>query len=473
MEEKLNELSKILIDNFAKMDNDLLKYKSKLTMTDIFIYLIRLSSDEKASANSVTSDLLAENLCNAKVDAFKKKRLLLENPYLQKLFDDLLLFYYLNFNRSIFDNKLFDDYIFIASDCTSTQISKNLKDEGYSTSKGEKYCDVLFSGCYDVQNDLIYDLEPTKMSSDIKALETHYNQIDTKLKNIISLIKKKPVLILDRAYYASWVLHDIKSLDADVIFRLKSDDACVLKLLKSRRKDDTFDVLLNDKVVKLRVITYTIRKQKYFIGTTLLNKKIFTILTLRNLYGKRWSIEESFKVCKNELSLRFFHSKSENLIKQETIIHKIIILLTRIIEETFIKYSNFEMNNKQTNFIINVRSLIKHILPLLIYPSKFDFYEINRLISNMFIKCFLKEKRYGRKFKRKAIKPRTSFNYMFGENKDKTNKEKKRGKNNKKKRKNAKPTRTASQIKYAEKKSQEIKDNQYREKLLERQNRVT
>lgn len=87
----------------------------------------------------------------------------------------------------------------------------------------------------------------------------------------------------------------------------------------------------------------------------------------------RWNIESHFDTIKYNLSFKDFHSKSEDQIKQEIYTHEFITVLTRLLEDSYIKYNRLteQMQIKKTNFKININNVCDKVIYLLLYSPDF------------------------------------------------------------------------------------------------------
>jgi hypothetical protein len=146
----------------------------------------------------------------------------------------------------------------------------------------------------------------------------------------------------------------------------------------------------------------------------------FTIDLLKELYKHRWKIEVYFKtikyahIAKQLVSFQNFHSKSEELVKQEIQTHKCITQLTKILEKIYIynnKHVENKMQNNNTNFKNNLDKTIKNILKILLYKKNLK--EIRRILILLF--TYLVEIRENRSYKRKTIVPPSKW-YHYGDN---------------------------------------------------------
>ena len=121
--------------------------------------------------------------------------------------------------------------------------------------------------------------------------------------------------------------------------------------------------------VHYKVVRYKVNENEkyYYLLTTLINE---SIENLKDLYYKRWSIEEHYKELKYTTSINKLECQTlENLLKSVYIHNFIYILyyyfLNCIKEDNLINLNNCDINNKIT---LNV--FIDKILFLIIYKER-------------------------------------------------------------------------------------------------------
>lgn len=64
---------------------------------------------------------------------------------------------------------------------------------------------------------------------------------------------------------------------------------------------------------KIRIVKYRIKYETYYLATNLSNES-YLVKKIKNLYHKRWDIEEFFKLTKSKLKLNKFTVTNENSI---------------------------------------------------------------------------------------------------------------------------------------------------------------
>jgi len=134
-----------------------------------------------------------------------------------------------------------------------------------------------------------------------------------------------------------------------------------------RKKGMNIDVI----PVKIRLVKYSISNETYIIATTLFDQDKYKTSLFKELYHRRWDIEELYKISKVILDLENFHSKTERGVKQEIYAHFVLINIARLFE--------FESNKSHPitkeykfNFKNSLETIKTYIEELLFCPIK-DF----------------------------------------------------------------------------------------------------
>ncbi len=81
--------------------------------------------------------------------------------------------------------------------------------------------------------------------------------------------------------------------------------------------------------VPLRLVKYTCGGTEHVLGTTLLDRRRYSVTPLADLSHARWGIEEMFKVGEQFLEVDEFHGRTERLAQQELWAHFNLIAMTR------------------------------------------------------------------------------------------------------------------------------------------------
>lgn len=403
MDNKIFDLQKLLENNLNIANDILFKRKCKISFKDVFYYLIKLVGNSKSSSVTVTSDMILDKFTTATPNAYIKKRKNIPSIFFSMLSNDLLDFHY-----NITNNLLFNKYRVLCTDGTHSPLSKNLINDNYDLTKNNTYVDSFINGIYDIYNNTVVHLQLSSLKCERKIYNLQFNYL-----------QKDDIIIHDRGYFSYKLLYDLYSLDVNPIFRMKIDRKMnIIKNILSSNNDDNIYIINNKytkyKNIKFRLIKYKINNKIYILGTTLIDP-IFTIDILKNLYQSRWDIEVYFKTIKYDLSFKNFHSKSEELIKQEIYVHMCITQLTRILEDIYISH-NKQIQNKmktyKTNMNNNLDKIIGRISKLILYKNKYKK-KIIEILKVMFL--YLVKIRPNRIFARRAIKPYNKWYYKNSE----------------------------------------------------------
>jgi hypothetical protein len=279
--------------------------------------------------------------------------------------------------------------------------------ENYKLTKNKTFVNALISGLYDISNNTIVDLHLSNTNSERKQYLGQFKYLN-----------KNDIVIHDRGYYSAKLLYELYIKEVYPIFRMKINDSNVEDLLKSDENDKIY-IINNENTnfidIKLRLIKYIVNNKKYILGTTLLDTE-FTIEKLAKLYHDRWKIETYFRTIKYDISFKNFHSKKENLIKQEIYMNMFITQLARIMEEIFIganKDIKQKLKKYKTNFKNNIENTSSKILFYLLYKKNKNK-TIICIITNIFE--YLIKIRPNRTYARISITPFSKW-YKFGNSK--------------------------------------------------------
>lgn len=399
MDNSLSDLQNTL-NNSLKFVNDIVfRRVKKISFTILFFYLSQLVSDPKKSSTIVSSDMEIKKICSASNKAYIKRRNLVPAVCFQLIFDDLLGYYY-KFHNIL----LYNAYRILAIDGTHSPVSKDLSIDDYKTTKRNTYVDLLISGIYDVYNKTIIDLSFTQTKNE---REIYLSQLN--------YLQDNDIVIHDRGYYSKKLLYLIHKKGAFPIFRMKKGNGkndIVNRFIANGKDDSTYKIKYkkSNEIINLRLIKYTIENTEVILGTTLTNEVLFNIDVLKKLYGDRWNIEVYFKTIKYDMSFKDFHSKSDELIRQEIEAHKCMTLLTRIMEEIYI-HNNINIKNKMhthhTNFKNNIDKTINEIIKELLFGGTYAVDNIINCLRVLF-KTLLKI-RLGRKYARIRITPPSNW----------------------------------------------------------------
>jgi hypothetical protein len=125
--------------------------------------------------------------------------------------------------------------------------------------------------------------------------------------------------IFDRGYFGREFLYKVYQTGSQFCFRVQLN-ACseVITFIKSGVSDLITTISYQNQQIPVRISRVILKngEQEYLV-TSLRNQKRFSLKSLKELYHKRWGVEEQYKDIKHALAIENFAGKKVNSIKQE------------------------------------------------------------------------------------------------------------------------------------------------------------
>jgi hypothetical protein len=114
----------------------------------------------------------------------------------------------------------------------------------------------------------------------------------------------------------------------------------------------------NNNNLKLRIIKYEVKNSKFILLTNLVNDNEFDLISIQNIYRKRWNVEEYFKTIKHNTNFKY--NNEEKLINiQKTMYCYLIISKLGYLIYNYFQSKNDEINDKINKSIIKRKTNIK------------------------------------------------------------------------------------------------------------------
>jgi len=288
-------------------------------------------------------------------------------------------------NKHFFNNKIQQAY---AVDGTQINLSKNLTKDGFNTTKNGDIVNGLVLGVYNVVHNYPISLELVTNKDERMAF--------------LDFIKNKnnyngSIFIFDRGFVDSKLFKVLNNKNINYVCRLRENS-----LLLPKKSND--HIVHDQNGDRIRVIKYTINNNNYYLATNLYDSMEFSIDKLKDLYHKRWSIEEYFKYIKKNTKFDDMNERSKvsimKTIYAQLIVSRIVHLLSII----------KGVHPTCTNMIVNKTELTKGVynkfLFHFIYRKKFSRGMIRKFLT-IYASYILSQK--GRQFERISIKPFTKW----------------------------------------------------------------
>lgn len=332
-------------------------------------------------------------------------------------------------------NKL-NEYIVIAIDGSKTILPrvKELEEKyglANANNSQQKCVQCLISGCYDVLNNIMLNIEIEPYASDEREVSK---------KNIMQLKKvfpnKKFLIIFDRGYPSIDMIYFLEKNNLKYLIRLQSstyenekrnmksnDEMVEIKLsgdrLTGKMSDETREELKKLKKLKTRFVKCELSTNQAEWLTTNLEQEMYSDDMLKDLYFKRWEIEKAYDNLKNKLQIENISGKKDHIVKQD--IRATIIIYNMIEAANFIlKDEIINDENNKYQYKINTNILIGAFKNLFIdfviteSPKKKE--QLMGLLQEFAIKskiAIMENRSYKREFKSGNLKCKTNMKRSF------------------------------------------------------------
>lgn len=188
-------------------------------------------------------------------------------------------------NKATIKNKYTKQIISV--DGTHTNMNKLLSKCGFKLNRNQLTCTPLISGLYNVTYNYPVTLDLVTHTNERKAF------MDLNKTDLI----KNSIFVFDRGYYDSSFFNQLTIMNIEFICRIKSNSSLI-----DHNKTDHMTTYKIDGNNNIRIITYTINNNNYYIATNLFDTDAYDIPKIKQLYFDRWSVEEYFKFLKTHFN---------------------------------------------------------------------------------------------------------------------------------------------------------------------------
>lgn len=222
--------------------------------------------------------------------------------------------------------KKWKDYRLLAIDGSVINLpySKDIAQEfGYEEYQQttKKKCMARCSLLYDVENQITIDGQiGGYRTSELVLMYAHLEHI-----------KPGDLILADRGYALSSVFHKILGKGADFCIRVRTDKWNIVKEFMASSEEDKLvefemdnktkkkmRLPLNTPPIRLRLIKVKLEDGTIeVLATSLFDTVDYSIALFKELYHKRWGVEEVYKMLKNRINLEMFSGKTARSIYQD------------------------------------------------------------------------------------------------------------------------------------------------------------
>ena len=334
----------------------------------------------------------------------------------ENIFKDLNHKLILEFEKSG-DSLFMDNHRIFAVDGSKLNLPKELEDKDYKVNnKGAYYPQGLLSCIYNLTTYIIHDF-------------CLINKIDERscAKEHLEILQENDIVIFDRGYFSYLLLNQCYEKKVHPIFRLQGNlgNKEIMEFIDSNNTDKVIEynpsvtvkheikkrgIKIDCKPISMRLIKYKINDETYIIGTTLTDSNKYQPDLFKELYHKRWNIEELYKISKIITDLEIFHSKTERGVKQEIYAHFVLINISRFFESQASKKHQINTKKYKFNFKNSLATIKNNIQELLFAKLEVFLGKIPMILNSI---ARIKQKiRPDRKYLRVSYRPRNRWSVI-------------------------------------------------------------
>lgn len=377
----------------------------------------------------------AEKKAVSKQD-YSKQRMKIFESYWTKTLDDLAKEYY-EFCKA----KKLGEYIVIAIDGSKTILPrcKELEEKyglANANNSQQKCVQCTISGCYDVLNNIMLNIQIAPYASDERVLA----------KENIKAIKKsypdmKFLIVFDRGYPSIDMMNFLDEMGIKYLIRLQdstyekekremesNDEVVNIKITKDRltgkMSEETKEKLKEMKEYKTRFVKCELSTGNTEWLVTNLDSKKHSGDELKDLYFKRWEIEKCYDTLKNKLQIENISGKCDLIVRQDIyatiIVYNMIATISRLIEEDKDNKTNINNDKNKYEYKINQNILIGAFKDLFIElvitespKKKKQFFELLYEYALRYKTAIIPNRNYPRDFKGGSLKCKVNYKRAF------------------------------------------------------------
>jgi hypothetical protein len=274
----------------------------------------------------------------------------------------------------------------------------------------------LASIYYDVLNEVVID-------GSIQSVNTPEREC---AQQHLKLAAKDDLVLFDRGYPAFWLYSYLQEKEQPFCMRIKTKHELAGRdFLASKKSQAIIEIKpkphsvkkclakgLPIEPVRLRFIRVKLKKEVEVLVTNLLDDKLFPASIFKDLYHKRWGIEESFKRQKKWLDIENFTGKTVLSVKQDFYAKLVTLNMTAMMVFESQKYAEESLLSRKYKYKINFAqalSKMKDTVVQLILNIDLE-YNIEKLLIHM--SKTVEAIRNGRSYKRDGIGFNRNINHL-------------------------------------------------------------
>ena len=192
--------------------------------------------------------------------------------------------------------------------------------------------------------------------------------------------------------------------------------------LINNSKGDDYNTTINyeNKKYEFRIVKYIVGKTTYYIASNIFDSDEYSIDSFKDIYHSRWTIEEYFKLVKENMKLSRFEEKTEKSILKSIYSQLILTKISHIFEMCYNKYHPQKKDDKKINrsnllegfydsFLLDIfykrvtnKQVKLFIKSYVVIHSSSKDRHFERTCNTPYFKWYIK--RYFKKYKKKSTK---------------------------------------------------------------------
>jgi hypothetical protein len=292
---------------------------------------------------------------------------------------------------------------------------------GFVHNQHEQMNRARCSFAYDICNELILDAQIVAHRSCEKELA---------VAHLSKLNPKTDLLIFDRGYPALWLMGLLQQKGFKFCFRLSTGWKDAVSLANSKKENDidwtskrrsnkdlghleTYQLPTEITGMRLSKIELSTGETE-ILATNLLDREEFNIETLKELYSKRWAIEESYKMFKKSIHIEYFTGKSVRAVEQEFYSKVFMLNMASMIRTQYIEPLKLYKKEPKHKLKANKTQVLAKTKDFLI--ELFTPIDITKILSQMkkiLDKCFdiIRPNRSFKRYDASSRRRQKSMNY--------------------------------------------------------------
>jgi hypothetical protein len=231
--------------------------------------------------------------------------------------------------------------------------------------KEVRYVKGRVSVIYDLLNGMILDgvLQPFAQGEPSAALK-HLNYA-----------KEGDLLVYDRSYASFDMVWQHQQRKMYVLMRLRSSFSQQVKTFAGSDENDVIvsmklgkNTPVKDKAydrkttVAVRLVKFTLSNgETALLLTTLLDKEVFPMSWLKEIYGMRWGVETCYDVLKNVLRVEYFSGLTKVAIEQDFYISLFLINMQALLADELQVELKERYGHRKWEYKVNLATAIGHL----------------------------------------------------------------------------------------------------------------